>query len=176
MSRSQEIALSYATGVTPTFTVAEIIEALLSRADDEIPQDDADKFRQGADLLRSVVTPKELNDELQAIAADVPGANHASLHLGSHGKAARAYISLPGSKYINGEGDTFREAVDNLRAAVAAADVDAEIAERVAQAFLAGAPMPKDIKPDHLARVIDRARLRAREMAAAFLADKQAAE
>ncbi|MDR3439854.1 hypothetical protein [Telmatospirillum sp.] len=176
MIRSEEIALAHVTGPTPAFTVDEIVKALLNRADDDIAADEANKFRQGAELLHNTMTPKEIDAELQAIAANVPGAFSTSLHINSYSKTARAYISLPNNKYIEGEGDSFREAIDSLRAAVAATDVDAGITERVAQALLTDAPMPNDIKPEHLARVIDRARIRAREMAAAFLSDKQAAE
>lgn len=176
MTRSQEIALAYATGTVPVFSTREIASAILDvldNFDESLSQDIGDALRQAAALLTDHMTPAEVEAEVIALCKLVPGAISCGAHTSALDQPARTYISLPNSKYLTSNGKTWREALDNLRSAIDAADVDAGVTERLAHALLAGEPTPKDIKPDVLARVIDRARARAAEMAQAFLAPKQ---
>ena len=176
MTRSQEIALAYATGTVPVFSTREIASAILDvlgNFDESLSQDTADALRQGAALLRDHMTPAEVEAEVIALQKLVPDAVSCGAHTSPHDQPARTYISLLNSKYLTGNGKTWREALDNLRSVIEAADVDAGVTERLAHALLAGEPTPKNISPDVLARVIDRARARAAEMAQAFLAPKQ---
>lgn len=94
MTRPTEIALAYATGMTPTYTVAEMVECLEDLASDEIPQDRADILKQAAQRLKVTMTPGEIRERLDM--AVIACQSLAKLHLllssgGSEGAAIIGY-------------------------------------------------------------------------------------
>jgi len=174
MSRAEQIALAYATGLEPTYTTEEVIELLEDLASEEgVPQDLADKLRQGADRLKASMTPVEILNRMMAIKAKMPASSYLSASIYTFWCDPEKAVKIDASP----NGDTksevsvrcsdWRAGFDELEAKLASTDFDAPLIEKMALALLSGIDLSNFAKAE-VERCGEKARAKAAEMAARF--------